>query len=667
MVRRVQVERLRTPASINPVASPVDVFVRPAEREEPKSEVLTAVKALAPAVESEFEKQQRAEAEAQAEADRQARKRQAEIERKQAQRKAFEAKLSFEQAKADWKEKLNANAADWYEKGEDFVGQQLQNHFLGVMEGVEDEEIRTAIDQDYQLFGVETLSDYEENRVEHFQKTRTAAAFTNLIESDMTGEEFVKKVDEDIVLLNQTYDIPFKALNDYLADIALQRVEIGDDRFYTALKELKQDSVGDPNRQQVVSQIEGVLKRRQTEQTRLQQKAQEEAIKQVNEQRESDFGESLLDSVVENGGIDILGNPAFAGWTDAEGNLNTLTFSQKRNLVLKVAEQRDNADQALVVQGQLDPQEALQRSFLRWESLGIKNPKWEAEMQGGLLTASNIAVQELPMNDDEFMAALPDSFQKGLNRYKMLKASNPTLLAKNTDNQTRVMYDSIEILASAYGEPEAIRRVIDLASDGGRVSTEDKQLRYSTVAEKINSLELDNPDEFFDQAPQNRGYITKKVDRLVKAYISLNVPADAALDQAVEVVKDSHQVIRGIAIPRVDGMPQNMEAIAEYAVEQAIADNPNLEQYDPDELAIAPVGNSADKWRFVLREDAFPVSSPSIDFQVLLDSYNRDNLDTARAAANESITERNQERERGDTSDIAVDEAGTTPFNIRFP
>lgn len=667
MVRRVQVERLRTPTSINPVASPVDVFVRPAEREEPKSELLTAVKALAPAVKSEFEKQQQAEAEAQAEADRLARKRQAEIERKQAQRKAFEAKLKFEQGKASWLQKLSENQEDWVEQSEEFVGQELNKHFLGIMEGIEDEEIRTAIDQDYQLFGVETLSKFGEARTEHFQKTRTAATFTNLITSDLSDEEFVRKLDEDITLLNQTYDIPFKALNDYLADIALQRVEIGDDRFYTALKALKQDSVGDPKRQQVVSQIEGVLKRRQTEQARLAEKAQAAVIEQVNEQRETEFGETMLDSVVENGGLDILGDAAFTGWTDAEGNLNTLTFSQKRDVVVKAAEQRDNADQALVAQGELDPQEALQRSFLRWESVGVKNPKWEAEMQGGLLTVSNIAVQELPVNDEEFMAALPPSFQKGLNRYKMLKAANPTLLAKNTDNQTRVMYDSIEILASAYGEPEAIRRVIDLANDGGRVSTEDKQLRYSTVAEQIRGLELNNPEKFFDQEPQNRGYITKKVDRLVKAYIALNVPAEAALEQAVSVVRDSHQVVRGIAIPKVDGLPQDMEGIAGYAVERAIADNPALEGYDPDELAIAPVGSTADKWKIVLRDSAFPVSSAGFDFQNLLELYRRDRATSARESANEAITERNQERARPNTSDIAVDEAGTTPFDLRFP
>ena len=206
-----------------------------------------------------------------------------------------------------------------------------------------------------------------------------------------------------------------------------------------------------------------------------------------------------------------------------------------------------------------------------------------------------------------------DPTKVGLELYRQMKI-NPTVLLNHTTEDERTYYNSILTLEPGFGTNAAISMARNKRDD---ILT---AARYKAVESQVMSIQdsqatykwysyipmMFNDPEF---VPLNVTEMQTDLARLTKEYISFGVDPQKALEVAAKDYGLSHKRIRNISIPITVGLPDDIEELADIAVEQTLMLSPGMkdEYGNGKELSIKPVVPGQNERWYVVHGGGFPV------------------------------------------------------------
>ena len=135
---------------------------------------------------------------------------------------------------------------------------------------------------------------------------------------------------------------------------------------------------------------------------------------------------------------------------------------------------------------------------------------------------------------------------------------------------------------------------------------------YKLVQEQVESVADSQSAEYswYEYIPglgreeeftvQDTSAIVANVTRLTKEYIALGVDPKEAVELAAKDYGDAHVRVRNVMIAKTRDLPVNIEEMATMAVGSVYVRYPEIsENYDSDELSIANVQGTTDRWMLV--------------------------------------------------------------------
>ena len=318
MDRRKRVDVLRANEKVSPIARPVDTFVQQAATPQVQpNRAFQIINALAPAAsdiaQREFRKEQQEQAEAERQAEIEANRRQREIDARIKQRNTYEAKIQLAKANAGWEEWKRERGDSLLDMSDDELAEARLGIYTDALSSVTDPDAREAADFEQTLRGVEELERLQAAREERKVVNLGNDLLSTFITSELSGEEFNASLNNEFKRYSSLYNVDPGAVNDRIAEIALQRARQRDYRFYDYMKAQGQDNVARGNRQQIVAQIEGVLGRHAVEDAKAQ-------AAQLTQAKIDGLVGSYMESIDGIPGVASLSN---AGWKDLFTNLTT--------------------------------------------------------------------------------------------------------------------------------------------------------------------------------------------------------------------------------------------------------------------------------------------------------------------------------------------------------
>ena len=194
----------------------------------------------------------------------------------------------------------------------------------------------------------------------------------------------------------------------------------------------------------------------------------------------------------------------------------------------------------------------------------------------------------------------------GVELYRQMKLSGRGVTGRHVSPENKKIYEGYLRLEAALGQVGAIRALqrqrddIDVNASYKQVqsaveSISDEASQSYSWYQYIPGL---GPDEDF--VVQNTSEIQSYVSKVTKDYIRLGVDAEAAVELAAKDYAESHVRVRNMMMPKMAGMPSNIEDMATAAVNDVMLRFPSIaENYDSEELSIAPLQGTMDRWTLV--------------------------------------------------------------------
>ena len=515
--RRVQVERLRAPTSINPVASQVDTYVAPAAESKVKSTAMKLYEAIAPGAAQIIDKQQQEkkqyEAEVEAEAKRKQAEARAEAKRKLAQQQAFQAKLAVTKGNSAWSQYYEQNKNELLTMSIEDVHKKRQEVISPFYSDITDPIVRTAADQDFQLGGIA----FEESFTTAQTKVKTDAAisdvFTTMNVVDLPQDKFNVELNDHFKNLKNIYGLDMKALNDYGMQYAYQRVKQGDTRFWEYMKAQKQHQVGDANRQQVVAQIEDELAR-QAKATAIANK------KALNVSLKSEALDNVFADVAVRGGAAIAYPVTY---TDADGEEKEISPTQLENFVAR--KYRENMTNYINDTGVVA---GVSRSVREdWAPTGLKNKEWEAILKQ---SKSHFIVDYATTDREQ---AVSDA-KSGFMLYQTIYAENPSYTQSLMSEDDFKTYRAVQVMIEEQGMEfeQAYELTRSYLTGESKYTVADR----STLVDAIDSRK----SKWFNPDISNTTDIRNFVERNAEVYMMNGLDPALAVEQALTEYDERH-------------------------------------------------------------------------------------------------------------------------------
>ena len=204
-----------------------------------------------------------------------------------------------------------------------------------------------------------------------------------------------------------------------------------------------------------------------------------------------------------------------------------------------------------------------------------------------------------------------DPLKQSIELYRQMQLYTPALLNHTTPDE-RTFYESILTLEQHMGLNAAISTVKTKRDDI------DINAKYKTIEQQVQSLSDDQTAyawysyipflEGKKFVPENVSAMKTDIEVLAKEYISLGVEPTKAVELAAKDYGKSHKRIRNTSVPITIGLPENMEELADLAIEKVTLLYPDvMEEFEDNELSLAPVDiKRNDRW-YVTHSGGIPV------------------------------------------------------------
>jgi len=218
----------------------------------------------------------------------------------------------------------------------------------------------------------------------------------------------------------------------------------------------------------------------------------------------------------------------------------------------------------------------------------------------------NASAQRMTNPDfDPESAEAADVFA-GAELYRRMKLAGVGVVSNHVGGEQKKIYESFLTLEPHFGSAGAVR-VMQQQRDEIQV-----EASYKLVQEQVESVADSQSAEYswYEYIPglgreeeftvQDTSAIVANVTRLTKEYIALGVDPKEAVELAAKDYGDAHVRVRNVMIAKTRDLPVNIEEMATMAVRSVYVRYPEIsENYDSDELSIAAVPGTTDRWRLV--------------------------------------------------------------------
>lgn len=168
----------------------------------------------------------------------------------------------------------------------------------------------------------------------------------------------------------------------------------------------------------------------------------------------------------------------------------------------------------------------------------------------------------------------PD-FQRVAEAYEtyVIMSSYGGVQANHTNEADRTFFDAVQQRLPYETLETAMINVSKAAQLDIEVTVPLKQIEQET-ANLADSVEQNAFVKLFTDAPtelQNISSVQQKLKDRALDYVRLGTETDAALELAKNDLVKSHVLVRGILTPRTVGLPENINIMADMAVDQALS------------------------------------------------------------------------------------------------
>ena len=216
-------------------------------------------------------------------------------------------------------------------------------------------------------------------------------------------------------------------------------------------------------------------------------------------------------------------------------------------------------------------------------------------------------------------AGTPD-FQRVAEAFEtyVIMSSYGGVQANHTNEADRTFFDAVQQRLPYETLETAMINVSKAAQLDIEVTVPLKQIEQET-ANLADSVEQNAFVKLFTDAPtelQNISSVQQKFKDRALDYVRLGIETDAALELAKNDLVKSHVLVRGILTPRTVGLPENINIMADMAVDQALSFRDerrvgvpiiNDEDLESADLSIIQATGNPNVWALV-RDGGIPVT-----------------------------------------------------------
>lgn len=280
-----------------------------------------------------------------------------------------------------------------------------------------------------------------------------------------------------------------------------------------------------------------------------------------------------------------------------DGKPKTIPSSE----ILKQAAIRERAlvNQEAQARGITDPARIRLEEKKRFVGSGLEHPEWFTVMNTGYTQASVNNVTG---------AELPTTLVDGFTTYKDLYKDSPQYLAAHMEAKAMDFYDVARVLRETgiSATDEDALRAAQLVTRNPGERDSNTNARFDQIDAAVSAA-IGNSSGWFTGPAKagNGGYVRDQITRTAKLLGRAQVPMDRALAEAQKLFEGTHVNIEGTYIRTDKRMPGDFQTLAgqmldEYATANGI---------DRDDITIAEASNGTGGYYIALKSTYMPAGS----------------------------------------------------------
>ncbi|MFK8253273.1 hypothetical protein [Ancylobacter terrae] len=359
----------------------------------------------------------------------------------------------------------------------------------------------------------------------------------------------------------------------------------------------KADSV--TSSQTIINRAQAVTRQHQTEQLRLQNKA--------NADRDQAMVDGRVEMAAENGTLAFM-TPVEVRTESGGAKMVSADEQQKAGVeaIRKKAE-------AMAEQG--NPGAAMDYRIGALNKNGLVDPQWTSVLKAGPSAATHEALEK---------GQVPPALKSGIALYETLYARNPRLLAKHVGESEQFFYEAYRVARQDMGYDEAgslaaAVRFTDTANPQEipqSLRQDFLKLREGLAKLRAGTWEWMSPSSWWLPGVSGNGIgavtvtddVARKMERWGEFYVRLGKPPEEALEMAVSRVRDVHTVINGTPVPTNDRTtPPNFKDMATWKLKQWARTYGATYGLDAKDLTVRASGDGQQGAWSIWRKDGSPV------------------------------------------------------------